>query len=256
MSWKLPQGSSHLSGPNHHRINPGRFSLPSRLFSLLAALPKSPRLLDVGADHGLLALSALRLGVTSEAWALDRSDGPLAGAAARTFLTPADRLSFVRSDGLRQVSTRTDDVVVIAGMSGDNAGSIVDDALRMHEASPRVWAFQVNDGHEGLRLRLTGLGFAPISEWYIAESKRFFLNQIWVNLGRPSNHLSDVERLLGPLAISGRAPLLEAWVECELARIDAQLQGLKASVQPTDIEQRIEALRKRRTLLTRSSACH
>ena len=144
MSWKLPDSALSLRGPASVSIDPGGFDLPSRLFELLKALPRRRRLLDVGADHGLLALAALRLGIVEEAFAIDRREGPLAGAAARGYLAKNDRYQFVLSDGLKGVETAGDDVVVIAGMSGENASCILRDVLSRGERLPALWAFQVN----------------------------------------------------------------------------------------------------------------
>ena len=110
-------------------VEPGGFALPHRLFSLLGAIPRRPRLLDVGADHGLLALAALRLGLADEVLAVDRRDGLAFGAAARNFLREGEPFAFKLSDGLDAVDAREDDCVVIAGMSGENAASVMRSAL-------------------------------------------------------------------------------------------------------------------------------
>lgn len=256
MSWKLPQRSSNLSGPNHRKINPGNYALPNRLFELLLGLPKSPRLLDIGADHGLLALSALRLGITDNAWAIDRRKGPLDGAIARTLQSSDDCLSFVLSDGLAEITTRSDDVVVVAGMSGENASTILENARLSQDSLPSIWAFQVNDGHEELRRTLVSHGFVPLAEWFVAEAKRFFLNQVWMQVGHSPRRLSDMELLMGPLSLSGRTQLLEVWVQWELARIDVQLEGIANSSDGSASGERVTCLLQRRALLTGASACH
>ena len=163
-------------------VEPGGFALPHRLFSLLGAIPRRPRLLDVGADHGLLALAALRLGLADEVLAVDRREGPLAGAAARNFLREGEPFAFKLSDGLDAVDAREDDCVVIAGMSGENAASVMRSALARGKV-PALWCFQVNDGHVALRQTCYASGFRPLTEWFVAEPKRFFLNQIWMYCG-------------------------------------------------------------------------
>ena len=130
MSWKLPTAYQHLAGPGSLTVEPGGFALPHQLFSLLGAKSRTrPRLLDVGADHGLLALAALRLGVADEVLAIDRREGPLAGAAARNFVREGESFAFKLSDGLDAVDATEDDCVVIAGVSGENAASVMRSAL-------------------------------------------------------------------------------------------------------------------------------
>ena len=102
----------------------------------------------------------------------------LEGAAARSYLRSDDAYRFVLSDGLKDIETAQDDLVVVAGMSGENAATILHDAL-LTPTFPLVWAFQVNDGHDVLRRTLFEAGFCALSEWFVAEPKRFFLNQIW-----------------------------------------------------------------------------
>ena len=226
MSWKLPDSALSLRGPASVSIDPGGFDLPSRLFELLKALPRRRRLLDVGADHGLLALAALRLGIVEEAFAIDRREGPLAGAAARGYLAKNDRYQFVLSDGLKGVETAGDDVVVIAGMSGENASCILRDVLSRGERLPALWAFQVNDGHTHLRETLFKAGFCALSEWFTSEPRRFFLNQLWVySGGAPIYSERDCE--LGPLTLGGQSPLMRTWVKLERARLARELEGLQ-----------------------------
>ena len=226
MSWKLPTAYQHLAGPGSLTVEPGGFALPHRLFSLLGAVPRRPRLLDVGADHGLLALAALRLGVADEVLAIDRREGPLAGAAARNFVREGESFAFKLSDGLDAVDATEDDCVVIAGMSGENAASVMRSALARGNM-PDLWCFQVNDGHAALRQACYASGFRPVTEWFVAEPKRFFLNQIWMNCGSSDFPPSPIDLELGPLSYSGLSPLMEAWIAVERARVTRDLEGLR-----------------------------
>jgi len=77
VSWKLPSKASSLRNLQAVRVDPGGFDVPRRLYELVRALPSSPRLIDVGADHGLLALAALRLSIADKVVALDRRETAL-----------------------------------------------------------------------------------------------------------------------------------------------------------------------------------
>lgn len=252
MSWKLPEAARSLRGPATASIAPGGFDLSFRLFDLLRALPRRPRILDVGADHGLLALSALRLGIASEALAIDRREGPLSGAAARMFLEKGDDYRFVLSDGLESVETTRDDMVVIAGMSGENAASILRATLSRGVSLPSLWAFQVNEGHRALRETLFNAGFCALSEWFVAEPKRFFLNQIWIHIGVTQCY-SEHDCELGPLTLGGRSPLMQIWTGLEGTRLARDLEGLRNARDFDSKCSRYQAIAKRYRLLADQS---
>lgn len=252
MSWKLPSKASSLRNPQSVRVEPGGFDVPRRLYELVRALPSSPRLIDVGADHGLLALAALRLSIADKVVALDRREGPLAGAAARTYIDKDDDYEFVLSDGLQEIETELTDSVVVAGMSGENAAGILESAM-LKRAPPRLWAFQVNDGHPTLRRALFKAGFRVLSEWFVAESQRFFLNQVWI-LGENRAYLpTDAECELGPLAFSGHSPLMKVWIGLERARLARDLEGLKQARDFCGDDPRYQAIVHRDRLLAGQS---
>ena len=252
MSWKLPdERVSQLRGPSSYTVENGGFELPWRLANLLHALPRRPRVLDVGADHGLMALAALRCGIASEVLAIDRREGPLEGAAARSYLRSDDAYRFVLSDGLNGVKTAHDDLVVVAGMSGENAATILHDAL-LTPTFPLVWAFQVNDGHDVLRRTLFDAGFCALSEWFVAEPKRFFLNQIWTFRGSRQSAL-ERDCALGPLSMSGHSPLMKVWIELERRRLARDLEGLKRARDYAPDDARARAIVRRDRLLAGQS---
>lgn len=84
------------------------------------------RVIDVGSDHGLLAVSCLENGIATEAVCTEIHQGP--ADHSKEALKEAgfeDRSCVYVTDGLNGISLRTGDIVVIAGMGGLNIIDIV-----------------------------------------------------------------------------------------------------------------------------------
>jgi tRNA (adenine22-N1)-methyltransferase len=108
--------------------------LSRRLECALSLLQPCALLADIGTDHALLPIAAVRRGVARRAIASDLRETPLSGARAQIERAGvADRVTALQGDGLVGVQHRGVDAVVIAGMSGDSM-------LRMLEAAPHVLA--------------------------------------------------------------------------------------------------------------------
>jgi tRNA (adenine22-N1)-methyltransferase len=107
-------------------------ALPPRLEAILALLSPCRMLVDVGTDHGLVPLAAVRRGIAERAIASDLRRAPLRTARLNVARSPvSDRVSIVREDGLSGLARRSVDAVVMAGMSGHLI-------VRLCEAAPHV----------------------------------------------------------------------------------------------------------------------
>jgi tRNA (adenine22-N1)-methyltransferase len=109
-------------------------ALSARLEGVLSLVRPCSLLVDVGTDHALLPVTAVRGGLAQRAVATDLREAPLRGARAHIARSGvADRVLALRGDGLLAVQHLEAQAVVMAGMSGDSM-------LRMLEAAPHVLA--------------------------------------------------------------------------------------------------------------------
>ena len=89
------------------------------------------RVIDVGSDHGLLAVSCLENGIADEVICTEIHEGP--AAHSREALKEAgfeDRSVVSVTDGLNGISLKKGDIVVIAGMGGLNIIDIISRCLK------------------------------------------------------------------------------------------------------------------------------
>ncbi len=103
--------------------------LSPRLSCLRDWVVPGARLVDVGTDHGFLPTCLLLEDVCQTAIASDIGKGPLESArktAERHGVL--DRMIFVQSDGLEQISPEDVDTIVIAGMGGETMIHILEHA--------------------------------------------------------------------------------------------------------------------------------
>ena len=85
------------------------------------------RIIDVGADHGLLSIHLLKKGAFDQALLTDINEGPASRARQAiedNLLT--DKADVVVTDGLNGIAMKNGDVIVIAGMGGLNVRDIID----------------------------------------------------------------------------------------------------------------------------------
>jgi tRNA (adenine22-N1)-methyltransferase len=150
-------------------------ALSPRLEAILALLSTCRLLVDVGTDHGLIPLAAVRRGIAQRAIASDLRMAPLRGARRNAARSPvADRVSIVRGDGLSALATRSVDAVVMAGMSGHLI-------VRLCEAAPHVfegvnqWVAQPNSDAHLVRAWAIRHGFHLRSERLLNERGQFFV---------------------------------------------------------------------------------
>ncbi len=97
--------------------------LDDRLSAIVALVRTDRRICDVGTDHALLPCRLCELGAASVV-ASDINEGPLRSARANVEKYGfGDRISLVRSDGLKNVPPCDD--IIIAGMGGELIAEII-----------------------------------------------------------------------------------------------------------------------------------
>lgn len=117
-----------------------------RLSALAKLCHQGERLIDVGCDHALLPLYLLETGAYTEALAIDVNQGPLDLARQRIAADlkigslsreTADRLSFLRQDGLTDIELNANTCVVIAGIGGLEIHKILEQGAGQDLSSTR-----------------------------------------------------------------------------------------------------------------------
>ncbi len=153
--------------------------LSKRLTMILDLIEPCNVLVDIGSDHGYLALQALISHKAKQVIASDLAIGPLK-QSQKTFAEANvfENVSTILSDGLKSVHSQTD-CAVLAGMGAELIVQIVQQDLDRFKLMPQIIT-QANTKINVLRSTFDHLGFSMIREeiildgfFYIAQSYRF-----------------------------------------------------------------------------------
>jgi tRNA (adenine22-N1)-methyltransferase len=149
--------------------------LSRRLQCVLELIRPCAVLADVGTDHALLPVAAVRSGIAERAIAADLREAPLRGARAHIERSGvADRVLAVKGDGLLALEHLEAQAVVIAGMSGESM-------LRLLDAAPALLArlgqliLQPNQNVHLVRAWALRNGWHLTDERMLEEHGRFFV---------------------------------------------------------------------------------
>ena len=105
-----------------------RHILGPRLEAVASFIPSGAKVVDVGTDHGLLAVWLRLHEVSPVVIASDIRPGPLNAAKRNAAKYGVDGIDFRLCSGLESIRQDEADIVVIAGMSGETIQSILDNA--------------------------------------------------------------------------------------------------------------------------------
>lgn len=205
--------------------------LSTRLETVLQLLLPCAVLADVGTDHGLLPVSAVRRRIAERAIAVDLHAAPL-DAARRHIerMGVADRVTLVQGDGLRPLQGRAVDAVVLAGVSGALM-------VRLCNAAPQVLAtvahliIQPNQDAPMVRAWALGHGWHLRDERMIEQRGRFFTICAFAkgSGADPAYGLAGwtQEELcwIGPQFLWRKDAVALRWCEKQRARLDRWVQA-------------------------------
>jgi len=199
-------------------------------------------LADVGTDHALLPVAAVRRGIAQRAIAADLRAAPLCGARAHIERSGvAERVLAVQGEGLLAVQHQGVQAAVIAGMS---AGSM----LRIFDAAPHVLAqleqliLQPNQNVDAIRAWALRSGWHLRDERMLVERGRFFVVCAFVRAAGedPAYTVPGWSEAalcsIGPWFLTRRDALALQWCERQRARIAHWVQrGVRRSRPELDV---------------------
>lgn len=140
---------------------------------------KLPRILDIGCDHGKLAIFLAAHPDLGEVLGSDLRAQPLARAKANAvqYLGVCPRLSFHQGDGLQGLDLQPWDIIIVAGLGGLEIKKIIEEVHARPSHPPLLWVLQANTARSVLR-SLASDQALPIFREYIKDFSHFFYHYL------------------------------------------------------------------------------
>ena len=180
-----------------------KLELTPRLQILADWVPQGARLADIGTDHGYLPVWLSVRGRIASAIASDLRKGPLEHAKETGRIYGAEHIDYRLGNGLAGIQPEETDVIVIAGMGGENIASILEAApwtaegnhtllLAPHTKAEELRRFLMDNGYKILREKLVydrGTIY-PVME-VMAGYMELSLGQLWGGAKLKNDPLGD-----------------------------------------------------------------
>jgi len=193
--------------------------LSPRLQAVLDMVEPCEVLADIGCDHALLAIAAVRQGKARHVFATDINLPPVL-AAQRNVATfgMEDSISVVIGNGLNCLPAEALHQVVIAGMGGRLIRSILEKAPAKEGVLPSSSRFilQPMNHQVDLRLWLADAGWQVDKESIIHE-KRHYYQIIAASPGAVPYKISWLTAYAGTCNLAGRKPEIQGFINRGIA---------------------------------------
>ena len=203
------------------------YRLPARLEAILALLSPCRMLVDVGTEHALVPLAAVRRGIAERAIASDLRRAPLRAALRNVARSPVgDRVSIVRGDGISALARGAVDSVVMAGMSGHLMVRLCEAAPHVLEGVSQLVAQPNSDAHL-MRAWALGHGFHLRDEHMLNQGGQFFVTCAFHRAGGvdPAYQLPPFSEaalcLVGPRLLTSKDPTALQFCRRQCERLGA-----------------------------------
>ena len=162
------------------------------------------RIIDVGSDHGYLAVRCLEEGIADSAVCTEiHADPAKRSGEALAQAGFADVSSVFVTDGLNGVPLKENDIVVIAGMGGLNIIDITGRAIGDNDPDTIRnvrFVLQPQKSNETVRKYLAETGFVYEDET-VCYDRNIFYNCMRVSFRGECRSLTDEEACYGPLLL-------------------------------------------------------
>lgn len=207
-----------------------KLELTPRLQLLADWVPQGARLADVGTDHGYLPVWLSLQGRLTSAIASDLRKGPLEHAKETGRMYGAQNIDYRLGNGLAGITPEETDVIVIAGMGGENIASILEAALWTADGAHTLLLAPHTKAEE-LRRYLMDHGYVILREELVYDRGTIY-PILEVTAGQME---LSVGQLWGGAKLL-KDPLGDQYIIEKIIRLFGAVAGLNRSERPADLE--------------------
>jgi len=195
--------------------------LSPRLETIVNMITQGQRIIDIGTDHCLIPITVISKGIRKIGIATDIREGPLKIAKKNIIkFKISDKIQLFRTDGLKGITIKPDDSIIIAGMGGYEIISILQQTLPVCENI----ILQPQKSLMELRQFLSEKGYEIKDEKISKESHRFYI-AIKVKFTGKKYSLNLTEQIVGPVILNTRDEYFNEYI-CYLIK---QMDKMKKS---------------------------
>lgn len=194
--------------PAEHQPKIPDVRLSERLSQVAGLVPACSRLIDIGTDHGYLPIQLVREQRCCRAVAADIRSGPLGRAEAHIRASGlSDRIETCLTNGLQGMTVAAKDVIVIAGLGGNEIRDILAASLPDCQAI----ILQPMKSAPDLRIWLYQNGYTIVDESLAIDRGRYYpiMRCIWT--GCPER-LDLLDAWVGPVLLRVKPADLSSWL--------------------------------------------
>ncbi len=208
-------------------------ALSKRLNSCLRFTEGFNKLADIGTDHALLPIEAIKEGYVSSAIAIDNKIGPFGIAYNNVKTSKLEKnIRVLLGDGLDRIDDETD-VIVISGMGG----GLIANILKNHSLrNVKRLILQPNNDSEMIREVLSEINYHIIDELIINDKNKLY-DMIILEPGIVE--YTKLQILFGPVNLVQKSYFFILRIESELKRLHNLLKTVSLPERRRSIKARI-----------------
>ncbi len=197
----------------------------NRLKFIFERIPKGKGIVDVGTDHGHLAIQLALSDYNGDIFATDIRKAPLNSAIhSAERLGVKDKIKFILCDGLQGIKPDSIDTIVCAGLGAETITGILDRDYWCAAPGYNLFLQPMTMEHV-LRYWLINNEFIIKNE-YLIEDGNFLYTVIQATYGK-SRLLNDAELFVGDKELLVKNPLFYRKIDIAINKLLIKINGLK-----------------------------
>ena len=205
--------------------------LSQRLQSCADLVQRGNVALDVGTDHGYLAIYLLQNHICPRVYASDLREGPLSAARRSAIrLGVEENLTLCLSDGLHNLNLSEIQTVICAGMGGDTIQHILEEGPEVRSPGIQL-VLQPQSKAGDLRRYLAENGFEILHE-KLSRDGKFLYTAMEARFSGVVRTLSPWEALVSEALLRSGDPLLKEYLQRLRNGVEQSISGLHKAKTP------------------------